>query len=110
MTLAGSLTFNPVVDWLTDAQGEKYKLQSPDELVRAMHYIQAQKKNSLDVIPKPHRMVMSRPLLLYQVLASIQDTSGKHILLLLKLQKESVSKLLFRPQANGFSFLYEVRL
>ncbi len=33
MSLAGSLTFNPTTDYLTDAQGNKYKLKSPDAVV-----------------------------------------------------------------------------
>ncbi|ELR20127.1 aconitate hydratase, mitochondrial [Acanthamoeba castellanii str. Neff] len=35
MSLAGSLTFNPTTDYLTDAQGNKYKLESPDAAATA---------------------------------------------------------------------------
>jgi aconitase A len=34
MSLAGSLTFNPTTDHLTDAHGNQYKLKSPDAVVR----------------------------------------------------------------------------
>jgi aconitase A len=41
MSLAGSLTFNPITDHLTDAQGNKYKLKSPDAVVRSVTPLRA---------------------------------------------------------------------